>query len=118
MSDDTSSVPPTHDRRGKFSAGNNMGADIRRKRQRGIARLIGEQTRNGAEIVEAVLEILRDTGHRDRMKAADWLAKRWAGEVTKVLEVTGEDGKPLNPLHGFTAEQLLALASAKTEGEK
>lgn len=107
MSDDTSTV--SHTRHGKFAPGNNMSTSIRAKRQRGMARLIATETKSGEEMVRAALEIMRDGTHRDRLKAIDWLTVRMCGKVPDKIEVSGEDGKPLNPLAGLTPEQLLAL---------
>lgn len=112
MTDDTIVGEPTstnHDRRGKFASGNNARAEVRAKRQRGMARLIATETKSGEEMVRAALEIMRDGAHRDRLKAIDWLTVRMCGKVPDKIEVSGEDGKPLNPLAGLTPEQLLAL---------
>jgi hypothetical protein len=121
MSDDTKNGGPTsgnHDRQGRFQPGNSARAESQRVRQRNTGIRIHQGTNSGRDLVDWMLEVAKDVTHRDRVKAIDWLWTRWAGKVPDKLEVTGEDGKPLNPLHGFTPEQLLALASAKTEGEK
>lgn len=119
MNDDTKDVLPTsesHDRRGKFAPGNNVRQDYRVKRQRGVARMIAQETRNGKEMVAVALEVMRDAAHRDRLKAADWLMTRFAGKVRDVIEVTGADGQPINPLANFTPEQLLALVKGEGKG--
>ena len=117
MGTDTSNV--THTRKGKFAPGNNAAAANRTKRQRGMARLIATETRSGLEMVEAALDIMRNKEHRDRLKAIDWLTIRLCGKVPDVVEVTGKDGQPLNPLAKVDVADLLALAKAQApEGER
>lgn len=119
--DDTGSGQPTadtHDRRGRFAKGNNAATENRAKRQRGMSRRIAQETRSGMELVELALEIARERGHRDQLKAIDWLTIRMCGKVPDKLEVSGEDGKPLSPLATYTPEQLLALAKAAPPTEE
>lgn len=117
MSDETPTAPPgDHDRRGAFAPGNNARAKVKAKRTRGLARFLAQETEDGLEMGRVMLEIARDKGHRDRFKAADWVVVRLMGKPAEKVEVTGENGAPLNPLAKVSIEDLLALAKAKTEG--
>ena len=102
-----------HDRRGRATKGNNLRGEVKAKRQRGLARMLAQETQDGLEMGRVMLEIARDPSHRDRFKAADWVVIRLMGKPPEKLEVTGKDGTPINPLHSFTPEQLLALATSK-----
>jgi hypothetical protein len=119
--DDTKNGGPTsgnHDRSGRFQAGNNARSGAQQVRQRNTGIRIHQGTNGGKDLVDWALEVAKDPGSRDRLKAIDWLWTRWAGKVPNVVEVTGKDGATLNPLAGWTPEQLLALATSKPEGEK
>lgn len=105
-----------HDRMGRAVKGNNLRGEVKQKRQRGLARMLAQQTENGLEMGRVMLEIARDPTHRDRFKAADWVVTRIMGKPPETLEVTGKDGKPINPLASVDVADLLALAKAKTEG--
>jgi hypothetical protein len=79
-------------------------------RAKGLASLVREQTRDGAELVEFMLSVLRGKKKaplRLRMEAAAWLADRGFGRVAQPL--TGADGGPMR----FT----LALSAAGAAGE-
>lgn len=121
-SDDTTTTPeaerPQHDQRGRAAKGNNLRGEIKKKRTKGIARFLAQETDNGIEAARAIVEIMRDKGHRDRFKAADWVVVRLIGKAPDRMEVSGAEGKPLNPFEGWTPEALLALAKTKPEGEK
>jgi hypothetical protein len=107
---------PDHDNKGRALPGNNLRAKVKEKRQRGLARMLAQETNNGLEMGAVMLEIARDAAHRDRFKAADWVVTRIMGKAPDKLEVTGKGGEPLNPLAKVSIEDLLALAKAKTEG--
>ncbi len=61
-----------------------------------LARYIRDVTRNGTELVEVVLGILRDetAGHNIRLQAVDWLANRAFGKapVSIDIHVDGREG--------------------------
>ena len=106
-----------HDRLGRAVRGNNLRGEVKQKRQRGLARMLAQQTENGLEMGRVMLEIARDPSHRDRFKAADWVVTRIMGKPPETLEVTGKDGAPISPLAGMTPAELLALATGqKPEG--
>ena len=116
MDNDTKNGVPTsgdHDRRGRFQAGNSARADSQRTRQRNTGVRIHQGTNGGRDLVDWMLAVAKEKGNRDRVKAIDWLWTRWAGKVPDVVEVTGKDGAPLNPLAGLDPAELLALAKAQ-----
>lgn len=113
----SSSTHEDHDRKGKFGGANDARTKAIRRRQRGLSRVLAQETRDGQEMAEVMLEIARDKGHRDRFKAADWVVTRLMGKAAEVVEVSGPNGAPLNPLSGVDVADLLALARAKTEGK-
>jgi len=118
-----SSVAPArdghnHDRRGRATPGNNLRGEVKAKRQRGLARMLAQETENGLEMGRVMLGIARDPQHRDRFKAADWVVVRLMGKPVEKIELTGQDGKPLSPLAGVDVADLLALARAETEEGK
>jgi hypothetical protein len=51
-------------------------------RPRGLVRLIREQTGDGLEVAEFMLEVLRDenAARRDRIAAARWLGRPWGSD--------------------------------------
>ena len=110
-------TPEDHDRKGKFGGANDARTKAIRRRQRGLSRVLAQETRDGQEMAEVMLEIARDKGHRDRFKAADWVVTRLMGRAPEVIEVTGAGGKPLNPLSGVDVADLLALAKAQGGGK-
>lgn len=109
-------VSPNHDRLGRAAPGNNLRAEAKKKKARGLARMLAQETENGLEMGRVMLEIARDATHRDRFKAADWVVTRVIGKPVEKIELTGQDGKSLNPFAGVDLADLLALAKAKTEG--
>ena len=67
-------------------------------RPKGIAALVREQTADGAELVEFMLDVLRGKRKgplRLRMEAAAWLADRGFGKPVQQLDVGGVAGQPL-----------------------
>lgn len=104
-----------HDRKGRAAPGNNLRGEVKAKRQRGLARMLAQETENGLEMGRAMLEIARDKQHKDRFKAADWVVVRLMGKPPEQVEVSGPNGQPVNPLASWTPEQLLALTKG---GEK
>lgn len=107
--------PNRNSRDGTFKSGNRARTEVMAQRQRGMAKWIAKNTSSGIELAAAALEIARDASHRDRLKAIDWLTVRMCGKVPDKIEVSDADGRPLNPLAGLTAEQLLSLAKGETK---
>jgi hypothetical protein len=90
-------VEAERDSKGKFVKGHQ--AHERSGRPKGLAALVRARTRDGAELVDLMLSVLRDeiqdTRVVDRITAAEWLADRGWGKAVQVSELTGEDGGPL-----------------------
>jgi len=66
-------------------------------RPKGIAALVREQTKEGAELVAFHLRILRGRKQplRYRLEAAAWLADRGFGKAVQQLDIGGVPGEPL-----------------------
>jgi hypothetical protein len=65
-------------------------------RPRGFGSLIREETRDGAELVEFMLDVARGTRRaklETRMSAVSWLADRGFGRPIQTTELTGKDGQ-------------------------
>jgi hypothetical protein len=83
---------------GRFSPGisGNPGG-----RPKGIATRIRAETRNGEELADFMLSVLRDDSEptRTRMEAASWLADRGFGKPTMRQELSGPDSGPISSKH-------------------
>ena len=72
-------------------------------RPKGIASYVRKQTKDGKELVDFMLSILRKSGEFEhgrldlsvRMDAATWLAERGFGKVPQAHELTGAEGGPV-----------------------
>lgn len=66
-------------------------------RPKGLAALVREQTKDGAELVRFMLGVLRGrkTPLRYRLEAAAWLADRGFGKALQQLELSGPGAEPL-----------------------
>lgn len=106
------SDPIPRRKNGTVTEGSSLRALSFAKRARGVSRHIHNETRGGLEIVEVALEIMRDSEHRDRLKAAEFLMKRFAGKEPEAvnLSVTSPDGSVVSPLAGVSIADVLALA--------
>lgn len=62
-------------------------------RPKGFARLIREQTNNGADLVAYALEVWQNGKERERWEAFQWLSDRGFGKAPSFSPV--EDGDPL-----------------------
>lgn len=74
----------------QFKPGNNANPGGRPK---GFARLIREQTNNGADLVAYALEVWQNGKERERWEAFQWLSDRGFGKAPSFSPV--EDGDPL-----------------------
>lgn len=91
---------------------------------RRVAKMILEQTRDGAELVEFFLRTLRDDDmpHRDRVDAAQWLADRGLGKPLVSVDLAAEIGVTDGPLQSvdlskLSIEALQVLDEALAEAE-
>jgi hypothetical protein len=77
----------------RFKAGNGGGPG-RPVGSKSLAKLICEQTRDGAELVTIMVTIARagDASNKDKIAAVGWLADRGFGKVAQPIEGTGADG--------------------------
>lgn len=105
---------PNHDRLGRLAPGNNLRGEAKKKKARGLARYLSQNTRDGFEMADIMLSLARTDGHRDQFRATEWVLNRIYGPAPTKMEVTGKDGAPLSPLAKVPIEELLALAKAKT----
>lgn len=66
-------------------------------RPKGLTTLVREQTRDGAELVEFMLRLLRGKRQplRYRLEAAAWLADRGFGKAVQQVELGGPNAEPL-----------------------
>jgi hypothetical protein len=67
-------------------------------RPKGLASLVREQTRDGAELVQFMLSVLRGRKKaplRSRMEAAAWLADRGFGKALQQMELSSPGAEQL-----------------------
>ena len=66
-------------------------------RPRGLAELVRQETKDGAELVAFHLRILRGRKQplRYRLEAAAWLADRGFGKALQQMELSGPGAEPL-----------------------
>jgi hypothetical protein len=97
----------SRDPRGRFKPGGPPGPG-RPPGRAGMSRQILGATRDGAEMVEFALDVMRDEArpHRDRWAALEWLADRGAGKSTQALEVDVEVGGDLGPLQTLDLREM------------
>jgi hypothetical protein len=81
-------------------------------RPAGIAAYAKKQTKDGKELVDFMLSVLRLSGEFEharvpllvRMEAVTWLADQAFGKPVQRTEMTGKDGGPLEVEHGGAIE--------------
>jgi hypothetical protein len=93
--DDPNNAPASRDpKTGRFLPGNKAGG-----RTYSLVSLVRSQTKDGKELVDFMLRVLRgkeeDADLKARMQAAEWLADRGFGRPVQVNEFTGANGGPL-----------------------
>jgi len=102
----------------QFKPGNKGGG--RPKGFRGVAAMIMRETRDGAELVEFALRVLRDVGedHDNRWAALQWLADRGLGKPLVSVDLAAEVGvhdagaMPTIDLSKLSVESLRVLDEA------
>ena len=79
-------------------------------RPKGLAKRIRAETRDGEELVEVMLSVLRDktASRRDTMQAATWLADRGFGRPIQTLRAETEPKLYRNPFEGMDVKALEA----------
>ena len=75
-------------------------------RPKGLAELVRQETKDGAELVAFMLRILRARKQplRYRLEAAAWLADRGFGKALQQMEVSGPEGEALTIRIEYTSE--------------
>ena len=83
---------------------------------RNFAKLIRESTRDGAELIEFALDVMRDGACpvSERLRALDWLADRMLGRAPQQIVMDGELTVPSRDLSRLTNEQLEHLQNLLT----
>jgi hypothetical protein len=87
--------PQNRGENGRFTPGNRANPGGRPK---GIASLVREQTKDGAELVAFMLSVLRGRKKaplRLRMEAAAWLADRGFGKALQQMELSSPGAEQL-----------------------
>ena len=66
-------------------------------RPKGVVALVREQTRDGAELVDFMVRVMRSKRHplRYRLEAVAWLADRGFGKALQQMELSGPGAEPL-----------------------
>lgn len=85
-------------------------------RPKGLMQYVRKQTKDGKEIADFMLSIMRRSGEFEhgripldmRMDAAMWLAERGFGKVPQQTELTGAGGGPLEVNVTAARQELLA----------
>ena len=90
-------------------------------RPKGLAKRIRAETRDGEELVEVMLGVLRDktASRRDTMQAATWLADRGFGKPVQTLRAETEPEPFRSPFEGMDVKALeveVARMEALVEG--
>jgi hypothetical protein len=87
-------APQNRGENGRFVPGNRANPGGRPK---GLAALVKEHTREGAELVAFYLRVLRGKRQplRYRLEAAAWLADRGFGKALQQMELSGPGAEPL-----------------------
>ena len=88
-------------------------------RPQGLAFFIRENTKDGKELAEIMLQIARDPNHRERVKTIEWLADRGFGRSVTTLEISGKDGGPIQVEHASAEDimrELQALGALDARG--
>lgn len=75
-------------------------------RPKGLASLVRQETKDGAELVAFMLRVLRGRKQplRYRLEAASWLADRGFGKALQQMEVSGPEGEALTIRIEYTSE--------------
>jgi hypothetical protein len=84
-----------------------------------VASMIAAKTDNGAEIVNYVLSVMRDTGETtpNRTWAAGWLADRLMGKATQLIAHVDEPEAPKLDDSLLTDQELEVLAKLDRRSE-
>jgi hypothetical protein len=66
-------------------------------RPKGLASLVRERTRDGADLVDFMVKLFHNKRQplRYRLEAAAWLADRGFGKALQQMELTGPEGGPM-----------------------
>jgi hypothetical protein len=78
-----------------FLPGQSGNAGGRPKRLAKLVERIQQQTHDGGELVDFMLQTFRSGPMRYRMEAAHWLTERGFGKPPQTVEFTAEDGGPV-----------------------
>lgn len=87
----------------------------------GLGAMIRSKTRNGEELVDFMIDVLRglkSKRQRDQLDACNWLADRGFGKVVQDLALASPEGGPIQTEHlhliaQMSKEELLALAAPR-----
>jgi hypothetical protein len=79
-----------------------------------MAKLIREQTADGARLVAYAIGVLqsKDATPASKAWAVEWLSDRGFGKAQQFVEVSGDGAPAKLDLSRLTGEQLVALAAA------
>tara|TARA_R100001086_G_scaffold194215_1_gene111168 strand:- start:517 stop:906 length:390 start_codon:yes stop_codon:yes gene_type:complete len=89
----------------------------------GLGAMIRSKTRDGEELVDFMLDVLRglrSKKQRDQLEACNWLADRGFGKVVQDLALSSPEGGPIQTEHlhliaSMSKEELLALAAPRID---
>src|SRR5262249_16231815 len=102
----------------RFKPGQSGNPNGRPRGTREFAELIAHETRNGEEMLEQLLAMMRDPAHEDHLKAIEVLLDRMLGRAPQTLELADRASAfPKGVVIYLPAKQPVTFDNPVVEGE-